>query len=200
MVVIDLYKQAKLKGQKLNLTNLLAKPEFKQQHLAPIRALDVDDQCQLLQKVIDRELSLAELKSESSRIKQLHSLRIAFVRLTNAKSWEDANSSFPMYATDEQLLKFIHLDMKKCIPKSFSDFCLRAKNSEITHPSIEGSEEFKCNGGYARIIKEKLTEISGGKIKQVDPSFTGAHLALTYFGEVKILMLALFIAMIILLH
>ena len=146
MVVIDLYEQAKLKGQKLNLANLLAKPEFKQQHLAPIRALDADEQCKLLQRVIGRELSLAELKSESSKIKQLQSLRIAFVRLTNAKSWEDAKTSFPMYATDEQLLKFIHLDMKKCIPKSLSDFCLRVKNSEATHPSLEGSEEFKCNG------------------------------------------------------
>ena len=63
MVVIDLYEQAKLKGQKLNLASLLAKPEFKQQHLAPIRALDEDEQCKLLQRVIDRELSLAELKS-----------------------------------------------------------------------------------------------------------------------------------------
>lgn len=128
----------------------------------------------------DRELSLAELKSESSKIKQLQSLRIAFVRLTNAKSWEDAKTLFPMYATDEQLLKLIHLDMKKCIPKSLSDFCLRVKNSEATHPS----EEFKCNGVCAYVIKEKLTEISGVKIKQDHPSFTGAHLALTSFEEV----------------
>lgn len=184
MCVIDLYEHAKLKGQKLNLANLLAKPEFKQQHLAPIRALDVDHQCKLLQRVIDGELSLAELKSESSKMKQLQSLRIAFVRLTNTKSWEDANSSFPVYATDEQLLKFIHLDMKKCIPKSFSDFCLRAKNSEITRPVQAGSEELKYNEVCARIIKAKLTEVSGVKIKQDDPTFTGAQLALTSFEEV----------------
>ena len=79
MKVIDLYEEAKLKGQKLNLSSLLSKPEFKQQYLAPIRALEENDQCLLLKKVIDKEISLAELKIESSNIKQLHSLRVAFM-------------------------------------------------------------------------------------------------------------------------
>ena len=50
MTVIDLFENGKLKSQKLNLASLLSKPE---QYLAPIRALDVDEQCTSLQRVID---------------------------------------------------------------------------------------------------------------------------------------------------
>ena len=48
---MDLFQQAKLKGQKLNLSTLLTKPEFKQQYFAPIRRLAEDEQSYLLRKV-----------------------------------------------------------------------------------------------------------------------------------------------------
>ena len=185
MNVIDLFEQAKLKGQKLNLSSLLSKPDFKQQYLAPIRALEEDDQCMLLERVISKEISLAELKTESSHIKQLHCLRIAFVRLTNADSWDSAKEKFPQFATDEQLLQFINLDLKKAIPKSFSDFCLRAKNSATSQlQSTSDAFTTSFNTVSARILKEKFTEISGTKIKNEDPSFTGASLALASFAKV----------------
>jgi hypothetical protein len=80
---MDLFESAKLKGQKLNLTSLLSKPEFRQQYLAPIRCLEADQQCLLLNKVIDGELSIAEMKVEAGHVKQTASLKAAFVRLTN---------------------------------------------------------------------------------------------------------------------
>ena len=80
---MDLFEKAKLEGQKLNLSTLLTKPEFKQQYLAPIRKLEEADQCTLLQKVINGECSLSELKEESAQIKQLSALRAAFVCLVN---------------------------------------------------------------------------------------------------------------------
>ena len=61
--------------------------------------------------MIDKQISLAKFKAESSNIK-LHNLRVVFVRLTNANSWEDVGNKFPEFATDKQLLKFIHLDLK----------------------------------------------------------------------------------------
>ena len=42
--VMDLFENAKLKGQKLNLSTLTTKPEFKQQYLAPIRCMEEADQ------------------------------------------------------------------------------------------------------------------------------------------------------------
>ena len=49
--LMDLFEQAMLKGQKLNMASLLSKPEFKQQYLAPIRRLEESEQCLLLSKV-----------------------------------------------------------------------------------------------------------------------------------------------------
>lgn len=190
MKVIDLYEEAKLKDQKLNLSSLLSKPEFKQQYLAPIRALEENDQCLLLQKVINKEISLAQLKTESSNIKQLHALRIGFTRLTNASSWDDAKKNYPEFATDKQMLKFIHLDLKKAIPKSFSDFCLRAKNSADAPAQLQSctfSTSFKAVS--AHILQDKFTEVSGTKIKSQVNSFTGANLAIASFEEVCILVL-----------
>ena len=181
--VIDCYEEGKLKGQKLNLSSLLSKPEFKQQYLAPIRALEENDQCLLLERVIKNEISLAELKEECSKLKQLHGLRLAFVRLTNSDSWEDAQEKLPQFAKDEQLLKFIHIDIKKAIPKSFSDFCLRAKNSSQAE-SVCSAYTTAFNTVSARVLQAKFTEITGTKIKSEDPSFTGANLILTTFEEV----------------
>ena len=110
------FETSKLKGQKLNLSTLLSKPEFKQQYLTPIRSLDEEDHCTLLTKVIENECSLAELKVASAQQKQLRALRTAFIRLTNCEPWEAAKELYPQFATDEQLHKYIHVDLKKTVP------------------------------------------------------------------------------------
>ena len=86
MKVMDLFEQAKLKGQRLNLSTLLAKPEFKQQYLAPIKAVDEEVQVKLLTKLIDGEISLQELKGEADKVKQIRALHTAFLRLTNTET------------------------------------------------------------------------------------------------------------------
>ena len=50
------------KGQKLSLAMLLSKPESKQQYFAPIRGLEEIEQCNLLDQVVSRSISLQELK------------------------------------------------------------------------------------------------------------------------------------------
>lgn len=134
--------------------------------------------------MIDKEISLAELKNESSNIKQLHCLRVAFIRLTNADSWDNARNKFPEFATDDQLLKFIHLDLKKAIPKSFSDCCLRGKNSADTPQLQPSAFSTSFEEVPVHILQAKFTEISGTNIKSEVPSFTGANLALASFKEV----------------
>ncbi len=116
MEVMDLFEQAKLKGQKLNLSTLLTKPEFKQQYLTPIRKLDENDQCALLRKVIAKECSLGDLKKEAARLKQTTALKNAFVRLTNSESWSTAQEAFPLFATEKQLVRFIGIDLNKEVP------------------------------------------------------------------------------------
>ena len=129
MRIIDLFEEGKLKGQKLNTSKLLSKPEFKQQYAAPIRALHESDQCALLQQVAQKEISLNELKELAAAKKSLYTLKTMFVKLTNSDSWEKATETFPDYATEIKLRRFLGCDLKKGTPKPFQDFCHQAKIS-----------------------------------------------------------------------
>ena len=181
--VMNLFEKAKLKGQKLNLSTLLTKPEFKQQYLAPIRRLQPPDQTSLLQKVISGECSLSELKEAATEIKQMSALRAAFVRLVNVESWEEAQEKFPLFATTEELRKFRKIDLNKCVPQSFADFCTRAKLS--TGQSQDGNGlQIKLGNVEGYILKGKITELSGQQIKSVFSSFRGANLTIASLPEV----------------
>ena len=48
--VMDLFEKAKLKDQKLRSSMATTKPDFKQQYLTPIRSLESNDQCFLLER------------------------------------------------------------------------------------------------------------------------------------------------------
>lgn len=43
----------------------------------------------------------------------------AFAKLTNVESWEEAEESFPAFAREEQLKRFVGSNLKKGIPTSF---------------------------------------------------------------------------------
>lgn len=184
---MDLFESAKLKGQKLNLTSLLSKPEFRQQYLAPIWSLEADEQCLLLKKVIDGELSMAELKAEAGHIKQTASLKAAFVRLTNCESWGAAEQKYPQFATIQQLKKFAHLDFKKAIPTSFSEFCTRAKASETSNEVPPESVVFSFESVKAHVIEANMSTLSGNVLRKSDPNFCGANLSLLEIKEVHVL-------------
>ena len=53
--VMDLFEKGALKDQKLNTKSLLAKPEFKQQYLAPLRAIEEAQQCAILSIVVKKK-------------------------------------------------------------------------------------------------------------------------------------------------
>ena len=181
--VMDLYEQAKLKGQKLRLATLLHKPEFKQNYLSPIRSLSVSEQCSLLQRVVDLELSLSDMQTEANVVKQRSALQVAFQKLTNVQSWEEAQERFPHFTTAEQLNRFMHIDLKKNIPKTFSDFCHRAKNSDERMCFSGSSSSIAVRGVTANVVVSMPTEISGSLLRQVDATFNGASLVLSSFSD-----------------
>lgn len=186
---MDLFEQAKLKGQKLKLSTLLTKPEFKQQYLAPIRSLEEEEQCQLLQKLINREISLQQLKGEADRVKQVRALHTAFLRLTNTETWEEAKQQFPHFATDEQMNKFMLCDLKKAVPKTFMDFCQRAKDSVAEEIATESDlYPFSVSIGAVTVtvVSSKLTEITGQKIRRSTRIFQGANLTIASVLQVSI--------------
>ena len=128
--VMDLFENYKLKDQKMKIgLKTTTKPEIKQQYLAPIRRLDVNDQLNLLMRCKNKEISLSEMKKESDLLKKLDVLRKAFVKLTNSKDWKDAQTRFHPFASDCELKKFTKLDVSKEIPPSFVNLCRKAKGS-----------------------------------------------------------------------
>ena len=181
--VMDLFENAKLKGQKLNLSTLLTKPEFKQQYLAPIRRLNEHDQCTLLQEVINGGCSLADLKMKAGEIKQMNALQAAFLRLTNTETWEEAQEKYPLFASDAQLRKFLKVDLNKSVPQSFIDFCTRAKLSEAQSETPSGPV-VKLGTSVGYVLSAKITELSGQTVKAIYPEFRGANLSIVTFDTV----------------
>ena len=181
------FEKVKLKDQKLKMPSTVAKPEFKQHFLAPIRCLEPSDQIFLLTRCKNKEISLAELKKEAIALKQLAMLKKNFIKLTNAADWEDAVSQFPLFACEVELNKFIALDFTKGTPQSFVDFCKRAKSSKdtvVTSSTID--QTFVQHGGIiGYVIKEKPSELSGRVISNIYPGFQGAHMIVVSIKPVR---------------
>lgn len=190
MEVMDLFGESKLKGQKLKLSNLLSKPEFKQNYLAPVRTLDEEDQSKLLQKVIDKKLTIQELKQAATEIKTIKALKKSFIKLVNIESWELAQEKFPQFASLDQLMKFSKFDFNQGIPQSFVEYCTRAKQS--TCDALEDTDADSdptlatcvCEGCY--ILASKYTEICGNVITRSFSRFNGAHLIIMSLSVVCI--------------
>ncbi len=164
--VMDMFEQSKLKGQKLKLSNLLQKPEFKQNYLAPIRTLSETEQCNLLSEVISKEILLSDLQRRSNQIKQEKALKNAFVRMTNVGAWEEALQKYPQFTTKDQLERFMTVDMKKSVPKSFSDFCQRAMISECELSDTASTpSSLTINGTTAIVVELSPLDISGTLLK-----------------------------------
>ena len=72
---MDMYEDGALKDQKLNKKHLISTPEFKQHLLQPLHNLQVQFQATILQKVIDEEISLKELKDEAVQFRALETVK-----------------------------------------------------------------------------------------------------------------------------
>lgn len=125
------------------------------------------------------------MKVEAADLKQMRALKTAFLRLTNTDSWEDALDKYPQFASEEQLRKFIRMDLNKSIPRPFADFCTRAKLSG------SGSDSTSPNNSYvsyqhaiACVVDAKTTELSGHIITRSFSAFKGAHITLISMTEV----------------
>lgn len=184
---MDLFQEAKLKGQKLKLSNLLSKPDFKQQYLSPIRTLEESSQCLLLQKVIDRELSVLELKGAAAEMKNMAALKQSFLKLVNIDSWEEAEDKLPQFACIEQLKKFSKLNISQGIPQSFQEFCTRAKQTQnpTTRESMDSTHILSLDDTHCYVIESKFTEMCGSKITSIYTNFNGVHLSIMSLSEVR---------------
>ena len=182
---MDLYEKFKLKDQKAPCGLKIAKPEFKQQYLTPLRRLSLNDQCNLLLRCKNKDISLNELKKEADMLKKLEALKKTFCKLTNAKSWEDAQARFQSIASENELQKFLSLDFSKEVPPSFVNFCRRAKSAGANEHS-DVDHIVKYQGLVACILQQKLDELSGHAITSAYSDFHGADMIFLTVTEVCI--------------
>ena len=190
---MDLFKKSKLKGQKLKLSSLMSEPDFKQQYLAPIRTLQESDQCHLLQELIDGQITIVDLKAAAANMKQMESLKKAFLKLVNFDTWEETEEKLPVFTTHEQLQKFSKVDLKRGIPQSFTEYCARAKQSLEKLPATESSGVvINCSDSQCSLYIMYLTfmELCNNKILATYEKFTGATLTVVCFDKVSHLTVA----------
>ena len=106
-----------------------------------LRGIETSVVNRLLSEVKDCELSLRELSSECTSIKQLQKVQATFVKGTNTTSWEDAQHQFPQYATSSQLEPFRKLHFTgPTLPDAFMHFCQRVVATVATNKQ-ENAEE-----------------------------------------------------------
>ena len=206
--VIDLFEQAKLKGQRLNLSMLLAKLEFKQQYFTPISHMDESEQCCLPTRlkfhqylyelhrnsyvdlqVISGECSLTELKREAAGLKLMQALKTAFLHLTNTDMWEEAKERYPPFSNNEHMCKFMQIELNKSIPQPFAAFCMQAKLSLESSCTDDELSLLKYQNIVACIIDSKTTELSGPIITTKLSTFKGGNVSLLSLYVVCILLL-----------
>ena len=124
------------------------------------------------------------MKNLALDIKSMSALKTAFTKLTNSESWDQAEIKYPVYAVESQLRLFIKCDLKKEIPKTHQDYCLRAKASnEKECDSVQPNNLITINAESTNpvtlcTLKSEYSEISGGCIRNRLPSFLGFDLNL----------------------
>ena len=177
--VMDAFEQMGLKQQVTKASSRVHKLEFKQNYLAPIRTLEMQVQCELLRKVLDRRLSLTELQAEASKRKQIIALKKQFTKLTNVSSWSEAQEKYPLFATEDQLHRFIGVDVRKGVTKAFEAFCQRARSFSESASGPESASILVVRENTATVVVAQPSEVSGSFLRRIDPAFQGAGLTIS---------------------
>ena len=129
VIVMDKHQEGKLKDQKLSRKNLIAAPEFKQQYLLPLHHLDASFQRSTLQLVIEKAMSLAELKDACTKFRTLEAIEKAFVRCTGMRNWQEVVEHFPSHSDESRLRQFQELNFRHQVPEVFKHYCQAALDS-----------------------------------------------------------------------
>ena len=178
------FEEGALKNQKLTKKQCISKPEFKQQYIQPIQSLPSDFQTEQLQKVLDNEIRIADLKEIAGKYRSMETIKKAFKNCTNVSSWEEARERFPRHTTAERLDSFTHLSFKDNVPEAFVSFCQAALQNEL----LEGSENMitsdECVGYF---IKKDVKKTTYSEIREHGyKTFMGADLFIFKSSQVYI--------------
>lgn len=91
------------------------KLDLKGCNFKPMRGLDMSTITSLLERLIEEEMSIAEMAKECRKMKTLRDLQTAFIEEIGVKTWKEAEEKFPDFANAEALDQFIEGNPKKTI-------------------------------------------------------------------------------------
>ena len=74
-------------------------------------------------------------------------LKTTFVKVTNSKSWEDAQKEFPKFANEDRLHQFTSLTWTNDVPQLFTTYCQEAVDSKKDSPSSPNVHYLKHENG-----------------------------------------------------
>ena len=146
MRAFDEFESGKLKGQKLTKKQLMKKPEVKATQFQCLLPLKEAIQERLLQKLIEKEITLKEMKAQAEKEKKI-ALKTKFLHLTNCSKWEEAEVRFPHHATVKQLEQFLTVEIAHGTPQVFQQFCASAVKWQSTSEESVPAATFpmKCH-------------------------------------------------------
>ena len=175
-----------LKNQKLNRKHFVSSPEFKQHLLQPLHNLEPEFQRSVLQRVLDEELTLVEMKTCAAEFRNISIIKSAFLRLTSSNSWSEAEEKFPAYTSVDRLSQFSGLNFKNNIPDTFRTYCQAALDSKTFSGLLPAESSRKeVNGVSVFFVGVNFQALSAEHLRHIDASFVGAQMVLYRLPEVS---------------
>ena len=152
--IIDLFEDGKLKNQKLNKKSLVSKPEFKQHHFQCLHNLNPSFQQDILEEVVNCNITLEDMKREAIEYRALENIRKAFTKCTNS-TWDEAIERYPRHTNDNRLRQFLGLNYINNMPDSFRSYC----QSAIRGEQLQANDNISFERSEAAIIQLPINEI-----------------------------------------
>jgi len=117
---------------------------------------------------------LLSFKRATSDYKAEHSSK-SICKCTNT-TWEGAHCRYPTFTTQDHLWQFLNLNFSKHMPQAFA--CQAAMHAEsVEQTAMVGV--YTHHGVHACVVEKDILTLSYSDIRNVCPSFMGAHVPFT---------------------
>ena len=127
--------------------------------------------------MLNNNVSLAEMKDQTTKFRKLETLKRTIAKLTCTDSWEEALSKFPNYTVEDRLAAFHQLNFKGGIPGVFKDYCSKEISSTMEKAKDTNTlVTFSRAGTSAYIMEGSFMTITGQSISETLHTNTGYSL------------------------
>ena len=162
---------------------MISTPEFKQHLFQPLHNLPESFQVQVPQQIMEKVISLQEMKASATQFRSLQLMKMSFVRIAKAKCWEEACIQFPDFTTEARLEQFLPPNFKHGPPEVFQNYC----DAPLASKSVLSGVGIALDDGCSIVLVcTDFSSVTAEDIQNVDPAFTGAHLIMTTIPKVRL--------------